>query len=458
MAYQEVTKTSYGSRLSSSFKKIGSGLALFLAATVLLFWNEGRAVKRAQTIKEAQGQAIHVEDVSEVKSDLDGRIIHASAEAISHDTLSDDLFGAKALGIKLIRKVEYYQWTEQSKEEKKEKLGGAEETITTYTYKKDWVSGPINSSEFHDPAYQNSNFVITQLEDEKKLAEDVTFGAYKLPDFLKSQVGGEKELKVSPDSTQMAALNEQVTNALKALGKLPAQAQTQVQQPVNQVNDSTVVNPNQAEQKFVHINNNVVYIGQSSGAPQIGDVRITFTYVPNGAVSLIAKVSGNTFEKYMADNGYEFTRLEMGTKGMDNMFQGAKNENSTMTWILRLVGLLLVIQGLKMTFEILSMLFKWLPALGSVVGMGIGLICSVIGFVWTLLIIAIAWLFYRPILAISLIVVAGAAFFFLYKRSKDKKKNAPAESDNNTTPPTPPASPASPATPAAPAAPAEPEA
>ena len=120
MAYQEVTKTSYGSRLSSSFKKIGSGLALFLAATVLLFWNEGRAVKRAQTIKEAQGQAIHVEDVSELKSDLDGRIIHASAEAISHDTLSDDLFGAKALGIKLIRKVEYYQWAEQSKEEKKE--------------------------------------------------------------------------------------------------------------------------------------------------------------------------------------------------------------------------------------------------------------------------------------------------------------------------------------------------
>ena len=54
MAYQETHTTSYGSRLSNSFKKIGTGLAMFIGATVLLFWNEGRAVKTAETIKEAQ--------------------------------------------------------------------------------------------------------------------------------------------------------------------------------------------------------------------------------------------------------------------------------------------------------------------------------------------------------------------------------------------------------------------
>lgn len=135
----------------------------------------------------------------------------------------------------------------------------------------------------------------------------------------------------------------------------------------------------------------------------------------------------------MSANGNNFSRVEMGSVSMGNMFQGAHNDNSTLTWILRLVGILMAIGGLKMTFEILSMLFKWFPALGSIVNMGVGLICSVIGFVWSLLIISIAWLFYRPIIGISLIVVATAAIWLLWKKSKQKAKSAAAnDSANNS--------------------------
>ena len=126
MAYQETHTTSYGSRLSNSFKKIGTGLAMFIGATVLLFWNEGRAVKTAETIKEAQGTAVHVDNVSEVKADLNGQLIHATAMAESHDTLRDEMFGAAVPAIKLIRNVEYYQWQEYSREEKHEKFGGSD--------------------------------------------------------------------------------------------------------------------------------------------------------------------------------------------------------------------------------------------------------------------------------------------------------------------------------------------
>jgi len=70
------------------------------------------------------------------------------------------------------------------------------------------------------------------------------------------------------------------------------------------------------------------------------------------------------------------------------------------------------------------------------VNMGVGLVCSVIGFVWSLLIISIAWLFYRPIIGISLIVVATAAIWLLWKKSKQKAKTATAndsadDSDNS---------------------------
>ena len=52
MAYTETRTVSYGSRLSNSFKGIGTGFILLIAATVLLWWNEGRAVHTAQDIKE----------------------------------------------------------------------------------------------------------------------------------------------------------------------------------------------------------------------------------------------------------------------------------------------------------------------------------------------------------------------------------------------------------------------
>ena len=53
MAYQEVTTTGYGTRVGNSFKAIGSGFLMFVIGTVLLWWNEGRAVKTEKMLDEA---------------------------------------------------------------------------------------------------------------------------------------------------------------------------------------------------------------------------------------------------------------------------------------------------------------------------------------------------------------------------------------------------------------------
>ena len=55
MAYQEVTRTSYGSRVKSSFGGIFTGFLMFCIGTGLLWWNEGRAVKTTKMLNEAQG-------------------------------------------------------------------------------------------------------------------------------------------------------------------------------------------------------------------------------------------------------------------------------------------------------------------------------------------------------------------------------------------------------------------
>ncbi|HBG79271.1 TMEM43 family protein [Petrimonas sulfuriphila] len=165
----------------------------------------------------------------------------------------------------------------------------------------------------------------------------------------------------------------------------------------------------------------IVYMGGSSTNPQIGDVRVTITKTEPCDISILAKVNGNTFEKYVAKNGKTVSRVAQGTVGAETMFADAHSENSMMTWMLRLVGVLMVIGGLCAMFSIVETLFKVLPFLANIVGAGVGLIVAVAGIAWSVLVIAIAWLAYRPVIAIALLVVSGALIFYLIKHGKEKK-------------------------------------
>jgi hypothetical protein len=121
MAYTTTTKQSYGNRVSKSFKGIGSGILLFIIGTVLLFWNEGRTVKVKRALNQAADVTVEMPDISRIDPQFEGKMIHAIGEASTTEVLNDGLFGISLNAINLSRNVEYYQWTEQSKEEKKRK-------------------------------------------------------------------------------------------------------------------------------------------------------------------------------------------------------------------------------------------------------------------------------------------------------------------------------------------------
>ena len=93
-----------------------------------------------------------------------------------------------------------------------------------------------------------------------------------------------------------------------------------------------------------------------------------------------------------------------------------------MTWILRLVGTLLVIAGLKGIFGIIETLLKVVPFLSNIVGWGVGFVCTIVGIVWSLIVIAIAWVFYRPVLGIALLVIAGLLIWIFAFGGKNKIK------------------------------------
>ena len=399
MAYTETTSTSYGQRLAGSAKGMIGGLLMFVIGTCLLWWNEGRTVRTAKAIGDAASHVESVADVSRVDASLNGKLIHASAFADTKDTLTDDMFGVRELAIRLDRKVEYYQWVENAQTKEREKIGGGKETTTTYTYEKKWVDKPVNSAEFKDPQYQSANKVLSEVEERNEMAQHVTFGAYTLPELFVASISGSEPVEVRMTEEQRFTWNER-------LHMLRPKVNT--------------------ETSLVHTSANTAYLGLSPNSPQVGDVRVTFTKVPPADISLIAQVDGSTFKAYKAKNGQSFSRVQMGTVGADEMIEQARSENNMLTWVLRLVGVLLIVIGLKGMFGLLPMLFKVLPFLGSIVDAGVGLVSWILGLAWSFIIIAIAWLVFRPIIGISLLVLAIAGIVFLKRRGKKNEEKQPA--------------------------------
>lgn len=384
MAYTEKKTIGYGSRVKSSFGGIGTGFILLIAATVMLWWNEGRAVKTAKMLNEAEGVAVHMPDVNTYDAEYEGKLIHANGTVVTLDSLIDTDFKVGVTGMFMTRDVQYYQWVESASSKSEDKLGGSQEVTTTYTYSKQWTSGPVNSSEFKDPEYKsvNNGGVRIQVDNKSLSASNATIGAYKLP--------------------------EQMISSFPRNNRRPLMLSLQ--------SDS-----------LRQVSNNVIYYGKNPNAPEVGDVRIEYQYVPaQNVVSLIAKVQGNTFTRYTAKNGKSFSSIVAGEKSMEEMFESEKAGNTMLTWVLRILGFILISAGLKMVFDLLSTLLKVVPFLASIMSWGVGLICNIIAFAWTLIVVAVAWLFYRPILSVCLLAVVGAVVYYFVTKGK-KKKEAYAE-------------------------------
>ena len=464
MAYQEVTTTGYGTRVGNSFKAIGSGFLLFIAGTALLWWNEGRAVKQGDMLDEVAENYVVMENPNKKDASLEGELICGTALATTEDSLVDAQFGVGAKAISLTRKVEYFQWVEHSQTQKKDKLGGSEETTTTYTYTKEWVSSPIESASFKDPAYQNKNMVLTTYENAEQYAENVSWGAYKLSESLIHSISSSEGLELamaedllkqldkstqaayerfygvqkSNQPTQQPVQQPAIPDSVKALLSDSAKAVLDSIQAINDSINKAMANANNKKDlEYIHQASNVLYFGRVPGSPEVGDVRVTFEKVVPAKCTVMAVVDGDTFKPYKAKNGKRFQTLVMGKKSGDEIIDAEKEANNMFLWIFRLVGILMVIGGLKGIFGFIETILKVVPFIAGIFGWGVGVVCTIVGIVWSLIIIAIAWLFYRPILAICLLAIAAFLIWVFAFKGKDKLKELAANARNKNVAQTP---------------------
>lgn len=371
--YVEVTRRGIGGRGKDSIGGAFVGLIMVAIAVILLFWNEGRAVKRAKDLKEGAGSVVSVAS-DKVDPAMEGQLVHLTGETKTRGMLEDPEFGIGVAAIKLIREVEMYQWVEVEKSEEKTSVGGTTETTTTYTYQKEWKDSPVDSSRFKvTSGYENPREM--KYRSSTLMAEGVTMGAFDLPAFLVSQIGGATPLSV--ESLDKAADDIRTGGRLHEGG---------------------------------------VYLGANPNAPAVGDMRISFLSVPTGPISVVAQQAGKTFVSRRTATGGELNLLENGIVSAEEMFRLAHERNKFLTWAIRVGGFFLLSMGFGMILRPIAVLASILPFLGRIVGTGTTVIAFLLaGILWTMT-VAVAWIFYRPLLGIAILVVTVALIVMVVKR------------------------------------------
>jgi hypothetical protein len=371
------------SRIGNSFGAAIFGIVLFLGSFPLLWWNEGRAVDRMRDLEEGQSAAVAVQSGA-VDGANEGKLVHTSGEATTDEELSDPALGVQTIGLRLRRTVEMYQWEEEKKTKSRKKVGGGKKKTTTYTYDKVWSDDLIDSSGFKvSEGHQNP--ASMPIRSQRWNAETVTLGAFTLSPSLVAEIDAWKPVAIS--AAQAAA------------------AKIDGGRPVQQQGDG-------------------LYVGANPGAPDIGDLRVTFQMVPATVVSVISGQSGSSFQPWTTSRGGTVEELALGTKTMEQMFQAAHDANTMLTWILRLVGFLCMAIGLAMVFSPLTAVADVIPFVGSIVGAGVALFAGLVSIAMSSLTIGLAWLFYRPLIGIPMLCITGICIFLVMKAGKARKAAA----------------------------------
>jgi hypothetical protein len=362
-----VTETStegYGSRLGGSLVAALVGLILVPIAIVVLYWNEGRAVDAIRALNRGAAAIVEVNSTPADPA-TNGKLVHITGMLQPTTPAKDPVFGVTGDGlVRLTRKVEMYQWEQETHTSSQQNVGGSKTTETTYTYKREWSERAVSSQNFKQPnGHQNP---AMQTQSATFDGGDVKIGAYKV------------------DPTVL-----------------------------NKLTNFTSLQPRSAPPSGYQVSGEGFYRGSDPSQPAIGDVRVTFSEIPAQTASVAAGNASGTLTAFRDSNGYTIALAEPGMVSAETMFRDEKKSESALTWILRGVGFVAMLIGFVCMTRPLTMLFAILPFLESLVGAGAFLVALALAVPITLLTISIAWIVHRPLIGSLLLVGAIGAWFGL---------------------------------------------
>ena len=369
--FNETTTTGYGENIVNSFKGIIFGLFLILGSIVLLSWNENRSINQTLALEEMQSKIITLPDSKyDIKYENKPILIHG--EVVPLKPLEDSQFGVKSDGVLLERKVEMYQWKENKTSESKDKLGGGTETVTTYKYVKEWSSNFIDSSSFKHP---EGHYNPPMNYSKKVFTTDAHLGDFYLSKDIINHFERDVSFNLSTLPKEIAGFKNYKT---------------------------------------------FLYKGVNLDSPSIGDIKISYTYAPKGVYSIAGMAQNRGVVPYISSNNRELLFVRTGVVSANQIFKEEFDSNSTLTWILRAVGLVVIFFGFMLLVGPLATIANVIPALGSLVEGTSAVVAVILTLLLGSVVIAIAWFASRPIMSLTIIGIGFGLTMILKQLKKDK--------------------------------------
>lgn len=198
-----------------------------------------------------------------------------------------------------------YQWTESSHTETIKKGDGSTDTITTYTYTKDWEDNVISSHSFEE-SFGHENPDSKRFDSLVFTASGIHVGAFSVSQVFLAYMDWFQRISY------------------------------------DYLDKDHIPDPQLQSETIVH-HNYFYYCYSSPRWPRVGDNRVSFYQVPSQVISVVALQSSNGVPtSYTASNGNSFLLVELGEHTTEIMFENAHRAVSIQTWLLRLLGFIVI--------------------------------------------------------------------------------------------------------------------
>lgn len=364
---EDVEEISLAGKIKNSLVGALIGLVLFVSAIIILWMNEADYANNIELAKFVKANVINVNSANISKLN-NGKLIHTSDYAKSSENLSDDIVSVP-FAIALIRKVEMYQW-EEIKRTKTENLGGGKSRkYTEYIYKNVWSKELINSDNFkHKNLHENpQEFPIKSM---RLNAKNVYLGAFKLND------------------------NE-----------------------INKLNNASKLMSLPYNEKY-RIYNGFYFTGMDFDSPSIGDIKISYHIIStNAPVSVIAMQNNNMLVSYKNKNK-SIDIVHEGIKTSEEMINDFINKNMLKTNLLRFAGFAMILFALKLFTAPIIEIANFYLLLGRIIDHITGAARLILAIGISGFTISLAWITYRPEIAIPTLAISLFLVFFFPKRKR----------------------------------------
>jgi len=244
-----------------------------------------RANLFAGLVSEASND-IKTAEYDKVDASREGHLVAVSGQLTADGKLTDSDFGVSRKTVMLKRVVEVYQWQKNCDDGCK--------------YEKTWHEGLIRSDSFESG---HENPTSAKYESREFIAENQTFGAYSMPKTLIHKLSYDTTL--GPDE-----ISELYRGDLKIF------------------NEYLTDSANPAE-------------------PAIGDYRISYRYVKDKTITIVAKQVSNSFEEYHSSNKETLFEIDEGSETAEDFIKRMSGDNRDVNWILVGIGVILLLIGIS---------------------------------------------------------------------------------------------------------------